>query len=342
MPEPSELCRMLQSVPAGYRTYTLRSRTGKLRRIDAPNPVLKQVQRLLLRRVLYRLEPHAAAHGFVPGRSIVSNAAPHVGRRWVIALDLRDFFPSTRQAAVRAVLQRLPERSEAEREAILRLVTRRGALPQGAPSSPHLANLAFRPLDEALDALARAQELTYTRYADDLAFSGDRLPRGLVPAVGRILAQAGYRLASHKTRFMGCHARQQVTGLIVNRRLALPRELRRWLRAVQHDAARRGLAAALERCGSASDAAIAGYVALAHMIGPARARAELAALSGMLSQTEVQGERRPKSLRPESRTAYGVRWTPYRRRAGGCRKEDPGGAPERVAGFGPSAGDAMS
>jgi retron-type reverse transcriptase len=273
-----ELRRLVEAAPALYRVFPLRGAAGKKRWIEAPHPQLKRIQRRVLRRLLYRLQPHPAAHGFVPGRSIVSNARPHVGRRWVLTLDLKDFFPTTREEAVREALRPLRGLRAAEREAVLRLVLRRGALPQGAPTSPHLANLAFRPLDQELERLARSNDLDYTRYADDLTFSGEALPRGLVSEAARLLRGRGYRLAPHKTRRMGRHVRQRVTGLVINEGVRLPRELRRWLRAVQHDVELHGREAALQRCGDASSARLAGYLALLRMIEPQRARSELAIL----------------------------------------------------------------
>lgn len=307
LPGLSELCELLDAIPRDYRVYELRNRSGKLRRIEAPNPTLKTVQRTLLRELLYRLQPHEAAHGFVPGRSVISHATPHAGRAWVVSLDIRAFFPSTREPAIRDVLHRLPDRSNEEIESILRIVTRRGSLPQGAPTSPHLANLAFHAIDVELEKLATTLDLRYTRYADDLTFSSDRVVRGLIQAVGEIVEKSGYRVARQKTKIMGAHVRQLVTGLVVNERVRLPRELRRWLRAVQHDAVTHGLEVAVQRSGGESEARLRGYLALLGMVEPEMLARELEALrralddEGGADAMELAGRgRTPEVLRPES------------------------------------------
>lgn len=235
---PRDLDRLCVEAPEHYLVYPIVT-SGRKRWIEAPKAGLKSVQRLLLDRVLYRLPASSFAHGFVPGRSIVSNARVHCGWPTVVTMDLRKFFPSTTTDMVARALDRLPF-GQPDRERIVLLTTRGGHLPQGAPTSPHLANLVARPMDFRLHGLAQASGWRYTRYADDLAFSGDGNPRGLVRAVAEIAAETGYQVARHKTRIMGRSKRQTVTGLVVNERVTLPREKRRLLRAALHRVRTRG------------------------------------------------------------------------------------------------------
>ena len=169
--------------------------------IEAPKPFLKAVQRRLLETLLYQAHPHEKAHGFFPGRSILSNATEHTGKAWVLSCDLKDFFPSTKQTKVEAVLKRFHGFGEEARAAVLRLVCRGGALPQGAPTSPHLANLAFFQGDEELSDLADAHGLAYTRYADDMTFSGDALPDDLEEKIEEIVDRAGQAGILDSARF---------------------------------------------------------------------------------------------------------------------------------------------
>jgi retron-type reverse transcriptase len=207
----------------------------KKRWIEAPSPALKRIQRRLLSKLLYQLQATDFAHGFVPGRSIVSNAQCHVGRDWLVTLDLKDFFPSVTAAMIEPELASLiPRRSQ--REQLVQLVTRRGHLPQGAPTSPHLANLVARRLDQRLVELSERLGWTYTRYADDLSFSGDTDPGELLPRVEAIVLDEQFRLARQKTRVRSRHQRQVVTGLVVNDRVRLPKPQRRRLRAMLHRA----------------------------------------------------------------------------------------------------------
>lgn len=235
-----------------YRRYPIQGRS-KVRWIEAPDEELKEVQRRFLDRLAYRLPTTEWAHGFVPERSIVTHARNHVGQPWVVTADLRDFFPS--MSAERVFQALAPLEPDAR---VVALVTRAGRLPQGAPTSPHLANVIFGPVDLDLAELG----WTYSRYADDLAFSGDGDPRRLVDGIRSVVEKHGFRLASRKTRIMGRHQRQWVTGLVVNDRVSVPRDVRRILRA------------ALHRSRERMDAEILGRLAYVRFVHPGFAERE--------------------------------------------------------------------
>ena len=206
----------------------------KTRWIEVPSEELKEIQRLLLDTLLYKLEPTEYAHGFVPGRSIVTNASCHVGKKWVLTADIKDFFPSVTKAQVIEVLA--PLELAPERQAIIvELVTLRGHLPQGAPTSPHLANLVAGRLDAQLANIYAVKPFTYTRYADDLTFSSRRGdPYWMLPIIEEIVEAQGFQLARNKTCIMPANQRQLVTGLVVNEKVAIPKGKRRILRAMLH------------------------------------------------------------------------------------------------------------
>ena len=237
---PAELLALAPTANQRYHVYPLVSgkRVKKTRWIEAPDTELKAAQRWILDTLLYRLTPTTFAHGFVPGRSILTNAAAHVGRRFVVTADIRNFFPSITARRVHDCLEQL-ELDAVDRESLVQLVTRQGRLPQGAPTSPHLANLVARPLDLRLAGLAAQHGWTYTRYADDLTFSTNSSqefmpPEELLWVIERIVTDEHFRLAADKTHVMPHHQRQTVTGLVVNQRLALPKPRRRILRAMLH------------------------------------------------------------------------------------------------------------
>jgi RNA-directed DNA polymerase len=231
---PEDVAACIAGADESYCVYPLRRGT-KVRWIEAPKSILKRIQRDLLDHVLYGLPVTEHAHGFVPGRSIVTNARQHVGRHWVVTLDIKDFFPSITAGQVRAAIDGLGWDAECL-IAVTTLLTRRGRLPQGAPTSPHVANLVARDLDHLLAARAAARGWDYTRYADDLTFSGDSSPDGLVEDVETLLWQHGFRSARRKTRLMPRDQRQEVTGLVVNERVRLPKPQRRRLRAMVYRA----------------------------------------------------------------------------------------------------------
>lgn len=221
-----------------YQEFDVPKRSGGTRRIAAPSPELKKLQRLILKRLLSRLKCHPAVQGFERGRSIVTNAAAHLGKAVVIRMDLRDFFGETASGRVAAFFRKIGWNKEASK-LLMQLTTHAGGLPQGAPTSPRLSNLLNYRMDARFDGLARKLRGTYTRYADDLTFSFLRDNAYAVDQVlwmsGRIVADEGYTI--HKRRKMHVrrrHQRQSVTGLVVNEKVQLPRETRRWLRAVEH------------------------------------------------------------------------------------------------------------
>ena len=228
----------LARVEVRYRQFIIAKRGGGQRTILAPEAPLKQVQRRILRRLLALLVSHPAVHGFERGKSIVTNARFHVGKPIVVRLDIRDFFTSTQAKRIERFFRRIGWDKPAARR-LAELCTHRGGLPQGAPTSPRLANLVNYRLDTRLDHLAVKFNAMYTRYADDLTFSFDEdrggRVRALIRAAGRIVAGEGYRLHTRrKLSIRRRHQQQRVTGLVVNERINLPRETRRRLRAIEH------------------------------------------------------------------------------------------------------------
>jgi len=278
--DDAQLRELARTAGDRYRRFPRVKASGKLRWITAPDDALKAVQRQILDVLLAGMPVHAAAHGFVSGRSIVSNAAAHVGQTFVIGYDLRDFFGTTTAAAVRPHLDGL---DAAERDWVLDVCTRQGVLPQGAPTSPHLANLAFRDADVELWDWAAESGLTYTRYADDLCFSGGRVPEAMHDHIKRVCGRYGYRLAGEKTRVLRRDRSQCVTGLVVNARVGVPRAERRLLRAVLHDAAARGLPEALVRAGMADTLVLRGRIGFVAQADAALGAALLAELDQLIA-----------------------------------------------------------
>lgn len=251
-----------------YTHVWLPKRTGPPRLIEAPKARLKQIQRQILRGVLDHVPTHDAAHGFVKGRSCLSAAAPHGGERVVVAVDLKDFFLNTSlprahgvfrsvgypwpvarlltglcsTATPNIVLERLPGR--ARPDWATRDQYRSPHLPQGAPTSPALANLCAWRLDCRLSGLARHLNARYTRYADDLVFSGDddlaRKIESFLGIVEVIAKEEGFTLNGGKTRVMRRSGRQSVTGLVVNQHVNVSRASYDTLKATLHNCVRKG------------------------------------------------------------------------------------------------------
>ena len=228
----------LAAVPIKYQQFQIPKRSKGVRKILAPVPQLKSVQRQILRRVLGGLKIHPCATGFSRGHSIVSNALPHVRKAAVVRMDLKDFFPSTTAKRVKLFFEAIGWNSEAS-DLLTRLCTHDGALPQGAPTSPKLSNLLNQRLDARLARLAEALDASYTRYADDITYSLETDTAGairhLVHFTAIVAREEGYQVHQREKLYVRRRKdRQVVTGLVVNERINLPREIRRWLRSVEH------------------------------------------------------------------------------------------------------------
>jgi len=245
-----------------YHYKLIEKSSGRVRLIEAPKPRLKQIQRRILTGILDRIPPHAAAHGFRRGHSIKTFVAPHAGRRVVLCMDLQDFFPSISGARAQAFFRTAgyPEpvadllggicTNAAPRDVWKAAAGDRGLylrphLPQGAPTSPALANLIAYRVDCRLAGLARAAGAIYTRYADDLAFSGgeefDRsVERFSLQAAG-ILHEEGFAVHHRKTRIMRQGVCQHLAGLVANQRLNVRRVDYDRLKAILTNGVRHGL-----------------------------------------------------------------------------------------------------
>lgn len=223
-----------------YRTFTRPKASGGERIISAPDRWLAAEQQRLLALLEPLVVPTAASHGFVAGRSILTNAAPHKGRTVVLRMDLQSFFHTIDVARVKGLLMRLgldPVRANRYAITCTQHIEGMGrVLPQGACTSPFLSNLACVDLDARMTALCALYHYRYTRYADDLTMSGLRLdcwPTVLGRAATTV-RECGFRVNAKKTAVMLAHCRQSVTGIVVNSRLSVNRTTRRKVRAILH------------------------------------------------------------------------------------------------------------
>lgn len=250
-------CKQRSAQIRHYHYKILTKQSGSLRLIEAPKSRLKQMQRKILTEILNKVPAHDSVHGFVQGRSIKTFVSPHVGQSVVLRIDLRDFFPSFPAARIEAVFRTLgyPEsiadflagictcatpRDVWSRSAFgedpLHLWESRGEaqalyarrhLPQGSPTSPALANICTYRLDCRLAGLAKSVGSRYTRYADDLAFSGDlgfqKTVNRFAIHVAAIVQEEGFRVHHRKTRIMRQGVRQHLAGLVANQRANIRR-----------------------------------------------------------------------------------------------------------------------
>lgn len=252
------------SIQQSHYHYTWRKKhAGGMRLIESPKQTLKQAQIKILHEILNKVQPHPSAHGFVIGRSILTNATPHVGQAIILKFDLQNFYPTVGFARVVAIFRSLgysresaiwlgllttsavPANIPLDRDKLYLLAPYlRRHLPQGAPTSPALANLSAYRLDARLTGMARAFGARFTRYADDLTFSGPQdLSFGLrafVPLVEQIIRRERFRSNRDKRQVLRSHQRQSVAGVVVNARTNVARSDYDRLKAILTNSVRLG------------------------------------------------------------------------------------------------------
>lgn len=288
-----------QSRMQHYHYRWVPKRSGGMRLIEIPKPRLRRIQQKILRQILDLVPAHPAAHGFRRGYSCLTHAALHAGQATVLRMDLKDFFPSIQAARIHALFEKLgyPTNvagtlaricvsrtpagafrqkqvegalSWSERQAL-----RSPHLPQGSPCSPALANLCAYRLDIRLQALAQSLGANYSRYADDLAFSGGpefaRAADRFHVQAAAIALEEGFRLNVRKTRLMREGARQQVTGIVVNAHPNIARDEYDRLKATLTNCVRHGPASQNRDKHPNFQAYLAGRLSFVKMINANRA-----------------------------------------------------------------------
>ena len=251
--EVNRLEEILNNVSGHYQEFWMRKRSGGYRMISAPDKDLQAIQSTIYSRILSSVTiVHPAAVGFRCGRSVVDNAAPHLGKRYVLKMDIHDFFGSIRSPRVRQTFKKIgyPENVSKVLGALCCLHRH---LPQGAPTSPALSNIVGYEMDRKLAALAAEYGLTYTRYADDLTFSGDVFPKEqIIPQVKRIIRDEKFEPNHKKTHFMNQSSRKIITGVSVASgvKLTIPKSKKREIRKNVYFILTKGLAEHQRRIGS--------------------------------------------------------------------------------------------
>jgi retron-type reverse transcriptase len=271
-----------------YKRFGIRKKSGGIRIISAPMPRLKAAQYWVLHNVLNKLSHHDAAHGFVQQRSILTNAKQHLQKEVVVNIDLKDFFPSIHFKRVKGLFHKLgysekiatifsllctePETEEVELDGKTYYVAKGPrVLPQGAPTSPAITNLLCFKLDCRLRGVAKTMGFTFTRYADDITFSGDKEAaekvQHLLWRLHRIVKDEGFTIHPKKIKVMRKGARQEVTGIVVNKQPGINRSTLHRFRSLLNKIAKEGLEGKKWKGGNLV-AEIIGYAEFVSMVKP--------------------------------------------------------------------------
>jgi RNA-directed DNA polymerase len=241
----SHLCKLLGRSPrflaaatnsntSFYREFYIPKKSGGTRTIKAPYPSLMECQNWIYHNILKFQKIHPAAHGFTKDKSIITNAKVHLKQNQFLKIDIKDFFSSISINRIIYIFKKIGYTNQVAFY-LSSLCTYEEYLPQGAPTSPIISNLISESLDCRLMNLAKKFNLRYTRYADDLAFSGGKISTKLVSYIKKIINQEGFEVNEEKTLLYCRKGKRILTGIsIANEELAIPREYKRRLKQEIH------------------------------------------------------------------------------------------------------------
>jgi RNA-directed DNA polymerase len=240
--DPNHLCMLLGIKPAYvfmvsnsprhfYRKFNIKKKGGGVRRISEPLPLLKEIQKWILTEILYKIDCSKYSKAFKPDTSIKDNAKFHRKQKVVINMDIENYFKTIKISSVYDFFISLGYKNNIA-VLLTKLCTLNGSLPQGAPTSPYLSNLTTILLDNKLFSLANSYnpKLRYSRYADDITFSGDCEPNKLIKSASKIIYKEKFKVNRKKTRVIYSNKRQEVTGIVVNSKLQVKKDTRKNVR----------------------------------------------------------------------------------------------------------------
>lgn len=232
---PGFIWSMMHKEEKHYRIFSIPKGKGK-RQIEAPRVGLKFIQKWISIQLQRKWKTHSSVHGFVSGRSHISAAYTHLGAEWIISVDIDNFFPSINIDNIHRAIDKLNYYDDNSIYIVSQLCAFRGRLSQGSPASPVISNMVLNELDISLGEIALKNGIKYTRYADDLVFSGKGNAKyWLIDEVSRKIECYGLRLSERKTNVSALPNRLKVHGLLVHgEKLRLTKGYRNKMRAYNH------------------------------------------------------------------------------------------------------------
>ena len=225
--ENNSLYAIINATNQFYRTFKIKKKSGGMREICAPYPTLKVIQQWIYENILLKQYVHGCAHGFRRRKSIVTNVKSHLDNKCLLKLDLQDFFPSIKINKVVQVFKDIGYTPNVS-WLLATLCCLDNQLPQGAPTSPQLSNIIARHMDKRLYRLAKSFGYRYSRYADDISFSGENIPVAFIMYVTTIIEECGFKVNPKKVRLYKEPDKKILTGILLkDGMMRLPREKRR-------------------------------------------------------------------------------------------------------------------
>lgn len=216
-----------------YRNFSIKKDNGQLRNLHEPLPSLKEIQNWILKEILYKNKVSRYAKGYVPNRSIKEHTIYHTGVKEVLTLDIKDFFNTIDFSLVEKLFLDMGY-SKRISNLITKICYLEENLPQGAPTSPYISNLILLNFDKVIGQYSLDNNIKYTRYADDLAFSGNLDKDIIIQTVKDELDKLGLKLNINKTKLMRQNDPQLISGIIVNKKPQVPKRERNQIRNTLH------------------------------------------------------------------------------------------------------------
>ena len=262
---------MVVSSHSFYHSFKIPKRKGGMRQIDAPYASMIRAQQWIYHEILAKIAINSSATGFIPHHSIKDNASVHLHQNCLLLLDVKDFFPSIKWYKVYSVFRHLGYPKNIA-QYLASLCCLNGHAPQGAVTSPALSNVIARRFDARINGLAKKYQVNYTRYADDITFSGERISRRFLSYIYHILEEDGFRINREKTRFIKGKYQKIVTGISISEdKLTVPKSKRREMRQHVHYIKKYGLSEHQKRIGNSDPIfleRLIGYLHFWHSIEP--------------------------------------------------------------------------
>ena len=243
------LFALSNNIDKHYHNAFIPKSDGTKRKLSVPDKILKLVQKSIADNILayYPVSKYACAYTY--GSNVQKNAAPHIGKKKILKLDIEGFFDNIIYSRVKDIVFYKEKFSEPVRVLLSMLCYHRDALPQGAPTSPAITNIIMYDFDEIIGCYCNEKGISYTRYCDDMTFSGDFDEKEVIVFVKQELKKLGLFLKNRKTAVIPNTKRQTVTGIVVNEKINLAKEYKKKIRQEMHYITKFGLDEHLKRIG---------------------------------------------------------------------------------------------
>lgn len=242
------------NIESNYKLYKIEKNNGKYRTIYEPTALLKLVQRRILMNILNQKSISKYAKAYHKGTSLLDNALPHINKQIILKLDIKNFFESISFSDIYHTCFSIEYFPKSVGIVLTYLCTYNGHLPQGAPTSAYISNLVMKDFDEEIGIWCEKNQIAYTRYSDDMTFSGDFDPTKVIVKVRKLLSKIGLKLNNHKTHVIKRSSKQVVTGIVVNEKAQLSSEYRREIRKEIYYIKKFGVSSHLKKCNINIDA----------------------------------------------------------------------------------------